>query len=258
MELTELGRIYHGFCAAMVEQAESAAEAVERLHTTPRGTLHIASPPTLTQIRLAPVFARFLVRYPEVRLRVEVTSRTIDPQAEGFDAILRVRMPPLANSALLMRSLGPASRPLVASPILLERMGCPDRPSDFTGLPAIMMASPLQPMQWQVRRSDLGPEAPVSTVPLDLVRLFADDAWTCRNAALQGVGFALLPEEACAADLATGALVHALPPWEGIPGLVHALYPPRLATSPALRCFLDFLGTELGAAPSLHIPATPL
>jgi DNA-binding transcriptional LysR family regulator len=154
------------------------------LQAVPRGTLRIASPPTLTQIRLAPIFARFLARYPEVRLRVEVTNREIDPQAEGFDALLRVRIPPLADSALLMRSLGPTPRPLVASPAFLERFGSPVQPSDFTAQPAVMMASPSQPMQWRLWNPHLGQDAPPVTVPLDRVRLFTDDAWTCRHASL--------------------------------------------------------------------------
>jgi len=251
MELTEIGRIYYGHCAAMVEQAEAAAEAVERLHAVPRGNLRIACPPTLTQTTLAPVFARFLERYPEIRLRLEMTNREIDLLGEGTDAVIRVRTPPLADSALVLRPLGLAVRPLVASPRLLERLGRPTRPADFSDQPSIMMASPLQAPQWRLQKTGpAAPEAPV-TVPLERVRLFTDDAWTCRNAALQGIGFALLPGEVCQADLASGALVPALPPWEGIPGIIHALYPARRATSPALGALLDFLRAEMAAMPAL-------
>jgi DNA-binding transcriptional LysR family regulator len=148
-------------------------------------------------------------------------------------------------------------RHLVASPNLLEQLGRPSRPSDLSDQPTIMMAAPLQAPQWRLQKA--GPatsEAPV-TIALDRIRLFTDDAWTCRNAALQGIGFALLPGEVCQADLATGTLVPALPPWEGIPGIIHALYPARRTTSPALGALLDFLCAEMGAMPALF-PAAEL
>jgi DNA-binding transcriptional LysR family regulator len=106
MELTEIGRIYYNHCTAIVEQAEAAGAAVESLHAIPRGTLRIACPPTLAQTTLAPVFARFLGRYPEILPRLEITNREIDLQGEGIDAVIRVRTPPLADTALVLRPLG--------------------------------------------------------------------------------------------------------------------------------------------------------
>jgi DNA-binding transcriptional LysR family regulator len=59
------------------------------------------------------------------------TNRRVDVIEEGFDVALRVRMPPLESSDLVMKVLGGSTLLLVGSPALIERFGRPHSPVDL-------------------------------------------------------------------------------------------------------------------------------
>ena len=63
------------------------------------------------------------------------------------------------------------------------------------------------------------------------------------RAVLQGVGIALLPDYLCRPAMADGLLVQLLPDWSPPTGIVHAVFPSRRGLVPAVRSFLDYLGT---------------
>ena len=82
----------------------------------------------LTLTRMAPLVSRFLAEYPRVQVQYEVTNRRVDVIEEGFDVALRVRMPPLESSDLVMKVLGESTLLLVGSPALIEWFGRPHSP----------------------------------------------------------------------------------------------------------------------------------
>ncbi|WP_363318298.1 LysR substrate-binding domain-containing protein [Pseudomonas synxantha] len=61
------------------------------------------------------------------------------------------------------------------------------------------------------------------------------------EAALQGVGVALLPMFMCENNLKEGTLVAPLPNWRPRPGIYYAVVLSRRGMRPAIRAFLDFL-----------------
>jgi DNA-binding transcriptional LysR family regulator len=61
------------------------------------------------------------------------------------------------------------------------------------------------------------------------------------SAALGGLGLAYLPEDAVAADLASGRLVQVLADWCPLFAGYHLYYPSRRQTSPAFALVADAL-----------------
>jgi DNA-binding transcriptional LysR family regulator len=78
--------------------------------------------------------ARFIAKHPRVRIDYEVTNRRVDVIDERFDVALRVRLPPLERSDLVMRVLGESAQLLTGSPALLDRLGRPESPPDLKQL----------------------------------------------------------------------------------------------------------------------------
>jgi DNA-binding transcriptional LysR family regulator len=64
---------------------------------------------------------------------------------------------------------------------------------------------------------------------------------TVRDAAINGLGIALLPDHVCRDALEAGKLVRVLPAWGGLQGIVHLVFTTRRGLSPAVRALIDHL-----------------
>lgn len=70
---------------------------------------------------------------------------------------------------------------------------------------------------------------------------------TCRSvtaildAALAGLGFGLLLESACEADLQAGGLVRVLPEWQSEESQFHIVFTTAKCMPPAVRVLIDFV-----------------
>jgi len=62
-----------------------------------------------------------------------------------------------------------------------------------------------------------------------------------RDAALHGVGVALLPRRICQADVRTGRLEQVLPEWVSPRAHVQAVFTSSRGMAPAVRALLDYL-----------------
>lgn len=235
-QVTEVGLEYYRHCLGMLEQAVAAEDAVERNRAEPRGIVRLASSTALLDSRLAPILARFMAQCPVVELLVKSYNRRVDVIGEGFDLVLSVRHQPLESSELIMRRLAPSRQCLVASPGLLAAHGQPQRPEQLQALPSLCWGVNVQDFTWLLE----GPEGAEAAVPFR-PRIVSDDLAVLREGALAGVGAVLLPEEAVAADLASGALVQVLDGWAPREGEVVALFPSRRGLMPAVRKLIDFL-----------------
>lgn len=241
--VTEIGQEYYRHCVAMLVEAAAAQEAIERSRSEPQGIVRLSCPPTLLAFQVGRMIADFMNANPRVEIHVESTSRRVDVVAEGFDLAIRVRTPPIEETDLVMKVLGPSTQRLVASPALL--LNCPARlvPADLAGMPSLDFAPAVRERLWCLDGPD-GASAQVAHRP----RLVTDDLIQMRIAALAAVGVAQLPTMMVAADIAAGTLIDVLPQWRPRAGLVHAVFPSRRGLLPSVRNLLDHLGTAFARA----------
>jgi DNA-binding transcriptional LysR family regulator len=243
LSLTEAGQLYHRHCVAMREQAEAAEEAVALVHDEPRGTVRITCPLTLAQSTIGSLLPLFLRRHPAVRVEMQVSNRVVDVVQEGVDIALRVR-PTLEDSgSLVVKSLGPTSALLLASPALLEREGHPHAVEDLARLGTVAMSAIDGRASWGLVGPN-GREYELQHRPV----YTADDMLTLKYAVLEGTGIGVLPDYLCTRELHEGRLVHALPGWAPRTGVVHAVFSSRRGMVPAVRRLLDFLGENVTVA----------
>ncbi|MCB4363821.1 LysR family transcriptional regulator [Hydrogenophaga taeniospiralis] len=252
LSLTEVGEAYLRHCQALRESAQAAADTVAQVQTEPCGTLRVACPVTLAQTVLAELMPDFLARYPLVRVEMLVSNRVVNLVEEGVDVALRVRTSLDDSGSLVIKRLGDDEPLLVASPALLARQGTPTTLDELSRLDSMAMST----TDGRASIPLTGPDGR-QTILQHTPRYVADDLLTLHVAALAGTGMCWLPSYMCEDDLRQGRLVRLLPDWQTPRGLVHAVFPSRRGLTPAVRCFLDFLGEHVPTHSSLLGSETP-
>ncbi|MCB9765588.1 MAG: LysR family transcriptional regulator [Alphaproteobacteria bacterium] len=236
--LTTEGAAFAEHCHELARLAEEATRSVQSRAATPQGTLRVTTTQALAEPLLAPLLADYLGAWPEVSVDLLLTNRRVDLVEEGFDLALRVG--PLRDSGLVTRRLGPARVRFCASPSLLARLGAPAEPAALADYPCVMQPVDSGPSAWPVG----GPEG-LRMVPV-CARLRANSAALVRQAALDGLGLAMLPEAACAGDLGAGRLVTVLDDHVPDLGVVQLVYPGRRLLAARVRAFIDLAVARLG------------
>jgi DNA-binding transcriptional LysR family regulator len=203
LRLTDDGR---GLAERAREVVRLADEAVRALHDTamePSGTLRLTTTHTVAEHMLGDVVRTFLERWPSVRLELYLTERHVDLVEEGFDAAIRAGPLPAAGGLVAAR-LGPARLRYVASPSYLTSSPPLDHPHDLAHHRCLIHPLGPAPPSWPFVLDGALAALPVPG------RLVANSAEVGRQAAVAGLGVALLAEPVCAQDLERGALVTVL------------------------------------------------
>ena len=238
--VTEVGHEVYRHAIAMLAEADAALEAVEFARAEPRGTLKASCPVALAQSSLASILPEFLVKYPAIRLELQVSNRRVDVLSEGFDVALRVRSQPSGEDGLVMRSFRQVDEFLVASPAYLRRTGELTEPAQLRERDTLDYAGEFDRRPWEL----VGPQAQVVRAEHS-PRIVCHDFVVLRAAALAGLGVARLPESVVREDLRSGVLRRVLPQWNSPQGVLHAVFPSRRGLLPSVRAFIDFLAERL-------------
>ena len=230
--VTDTGRAFYERCRAMLAEAEQAEALVAEAQAEPHGRIRFSCPTGM----LAPIgglISSFLVRFPKVRLQLVATDRAVDLIEERIDLALRVRASLTSDAALTMRSLGMSTRILVASPQIASRVESIDHLAD---LPTLATSDDADELEWHLEEQG-GATRIVRIQP----RIGCEDMATVRDAAIDGLGVAILPDHVCREALEAGRLVRVLPAWRGLQGIVHLVFTTRRGLPPAVRALIDHL-----------------
>jgi DNA-binding transcriptional LysR family regulator len=230
--VTDTGQAFYERCRAMLAEAEQAEALVMEAQAEPHGRIRFSCPTGM----LAPIsglISSFLAKYPKVRLQLVATDRAVDLIGERIDLALRVRGSLTSDAALTMRTLGVSTRILVANPQLASRIG---DVKQLASLPALATNDVADDLEWHLETAD-GTKHLVRVTP----RMGCEDMAAVRDAAIDGLGVAILPDHVCQEALQAGRLVRVLPAWRGLQGVVHLIFTTRRGLSPAVRALIDHL-----------------
>jgi DNA-binding transcriptional LysR family regulator len=128
--LSAAGRLYYEHARQALDALAEGESRVSDLLGQPRGEVKLTVPVNLDSGFLARQLVAFSQMYPQVRLNVVPTNRSVDLSEEGFDLALRVQQGP-ADSPLALRELGRFHAWLVASPAYLHCHGAPRYPREL-------------------------------------------------------------------------------------------------------------------------------
>lgn len=207
-----------------------------------RGLVRISAPVAFARQQLVPIIGDFLRDYPQVRLQLNVSDRLVSLGSEGFDlAIRHSQQLPETHVALPLcetRTL------LVAAPDYLTRHGMPDTPQALQQHNCLYYPRGLESPQWRFRLHSDDSE----TVQVKIQGNFAtNNSESIRDAALQGLGIAMLPDFSASAALTSGTLQQVLPEWQAVDAFANRLWVvrPYAAQVPrAVTTFIHWLRTR--------------
>jgi DNA-binding transcriptional LysR family regulator len=231
LSLTDVGQTYYDYCARIVGEVLDAERAVTSLQGTPRGLLRVTAPARAAF--LAPIVGDFLKRYPEVRLELFCTERAVDLVEERFD--VGIRAGTLADSTLVVRSLGRVDWFLVATPEYLKRRGRPRSPEDLKKHDCMLFAPRMEGAPLRLINGERSVEVALSP------RLRVSDMDILHAAAIGGLGIVLLPAFLCVEQVRARRLERVLRDWNPPSAPIQVVYPSTRHISPKVKCFVDHL-----------------
>jgi DNA-binding transcriptional LysR family regulator len=208
-------------------------QAGQRLRAVGQGeSLSLAILPAFGMHWLAPRLRDFRATHPEVTLTLTTRLRPFDMEAEGFDAAIHYGRAdwPGAEHLLLMEEEVQA----VCAPALI--------PGALAG-PEAVLELPL--LQIESRTGDWGRWCAAQGMAGQRPGgMLFDQFATMQQAAVHGLGVALLPTFLIADDLAAGRLI---PAWGGpvrAAGGYWLVWPRAVPPRPAMRAFRDWIAAQ--------------
>jgi DNA-binding transcriptional LysR family regulator len=242
VSLTEAGGIYYERCMRLLSDLTEADAAVADLNSDPRGSLCINLPAAFGRLHISPVIPEFLAQYPNLRIEATFTDRYVDLVEAGVD--VAVRIGDLRDSRLRVRRLAANRRLLVASPLYLARHGAPTKPADLAAHNCLGFSHLSSGDIWKFERSGRVRSVAVSG------RLKASNAEALHDAALGGLGIAILGTFICSESVRVGRLVPLLADWTCAPKTnIYAAYASSQYLAPKTRVFIDFLADRFHGTP---------
>jgi DNA-binding transcriptional LysR family regulator len=236
LTLTEAGERFLEAIGGNLEALQAAIAAVGSDRGEPTGVLKVSMAPSFGITHILPLLPAFRARYPQVRPEWLLENRPVDLIAEGYDLAIGGGFE-LAQG-LVARPLAPAHIIAVAAPAYLAGRVAPTGPQDLAGFDGIVMRATRsgRVRHWTLRDNGGNEMA----APLAETIMLNDPA-AMREAALLGLGVALLAVPDVLPWLERGELVRLLPRWYADAGSISLYYPSRTLLPAKTRAFIDFL-----------------
>jgi DNA-binding transcriptional LysR family regulator len=218
------------------DEIEFELDALTALRDKPAGTVRITCGDHALQHILLPRLAPLLREYPEITLEFDMNYGFRDIVADRFDA--GVRMGNTIDKDMIAVAIGPPLRmAVVASPEYFAEHPPPKVPQDLTAHRCInqrMLTSGglyVWDFERRGRKVNVRVDGPLifNTSPPQV------------DAALAGLGVALLPEDELMAHIVAGRLVRVLEEWCPKFAGYHLYYPSRRQPSPAFSLVVEAL-----------------
>ncbi|MEF7612980.1 LysR family transcriptional regulator [Aquincola sp. MAHUQ-54] len=240
VSLTEDGAAFLERASRIVrEVADATADMAERRGTL-TGPLRVSAPVTFGRMHLGPALYPFLAQHPQLELTLDLDDRRVDAAADSYDAV--VRHGALDDSRLVAWQLAPSRRVLVASPAYLARHGTPastDALQQHRGL--FYMNRGVADWRFQGPAGAVVVRAPVA--------LRVNNGDMLRDAAVAGLGIALLPTFIAGEAIRSGALRAIDLGMQPAAEAVYVAHPEGRRSSAKLRAFVQCLREAFGDPP---------
>lgn len=238
MELTEAGSLYLSRVDPLSEELDRAVEECRAMQVEPRGTLRLSASATFGQRIIVPRLSAFRALYPAVTVEGVFSDSTIDLVADRVD--LAIRLAPMIDGDYVVSKLMDTRYHIVAAPDYLRRAPRLEQPEDLVHHRAILFPYRDYRSRWIFR--DAAGALTEQAVEGDLV---LSPAGAIRDAALAGLGPALLPDWLISDDIEQGLLQTCIGGWDvtatRFDTAAWLIYPSRSFLPAKVRAMIDFL-----------------
>jgi len=244
LSLTEAGEVYYEQVRRILRELRDTEAQLAGLAEEPLGQLRVTAPMSFGVRRLAPLVAGFARSHPRLQVQLLLDDQVVDVVGQGLDLALRIGYP--RDSSLVARPLAVIPRHICAAPRYLEDQGIPRRPSDLNRHACLHYSNLSVREEWTL----MGPQGPESVAVQG--SFCSNNGDVLCEAAIQGLGIAMLPDFIVQRALADGRLQRILADYEPPAFTLLALYPSRDLLPTKTRLFLEMLSAALASAVPIH------
>ena len=240
LTLTEDGTVFLARANRIVHEIDEAASDMAERRGTLAGSLRIAAPVTFGRMHLGPALYPFLAEHPEIELALDLDDRRVDAASDGYDAI--IRHGPIADSRLVVFKLAASRRMLTASPDYLARAGRPTSLAELDGHRGLFYSN-RGVADWRFQGAD-GP-----VIVRAQVALRVNNGDMLRDAAIAGLGIALLPAFIAGPNIRDGSLEVVDVGLQAEPEFLYLAHAEGRRSSTKLRALAKHLKAAFGEPP---------
>jgi DNA-binding transcriptional LysR family regulator len=241
LSLTEAGELYYREASQLLQQLDELDATIADQTAAPRGLIRVSAPRNFGETALAPAIFDYMAKNPMVTIDLRLEDRFVDLVEEAIDVALRISAH--ADSSLIARKIIALRHAVYAAPALIDQVGRPASADALRNLPCVIDTNMPSPSSWRFERN----AKPVSVHVAGPVRVNSPVA--AMQAAVAGLGFALLPSYLAEPQVVAGRLIEVLTnEMPGGPSL-RALYPHRRHLPGKVRALIDHLAAWFAANP---------
>lgn len=237
LTLTAIGQTFYEQCARNIRELVVAGQQAADTYPEPMGPLRIAVFADFFDIFPISWVTAFLSLYPGVTLEFVVDNAYLDLMASGVDLALRPESMLDENST--RRILCTSRGQLVASPKYLADRGAPANLDELDQHDCLLVSRNSGPDTWHLN----GPEGRTEVQVQG--RLLASTSNPVRQAAVDGLGIALLFDLYAKRDLEAGRLVPVLDQYRSDPSNFCAVFPNHRHIRRVATTFVDAVQSRL-------------
>ncbi|WP_455221672.1 LysR family transcriptional regulator [Kaarinaea lacus] len=234
--LTEAGEGYYHYCQQVIDTAKEAEHFAETLSSEPQGLLRITSPVDFGQIFVSTLIDPFLKKHPKVQIDLVLRNPPVDIIDERIDIALMPNFGGLQDSSLVARKILETDLGVYASPAYIKRHGKPETIEDIDDHDYIGFRYGSKwsiPVTRKNAKYVIEPKA----------RISINDVLSCKQAARDGLGLAIIPGRIAEQDVKSRKLVQLLTNYSFPTVTLYATYASRQWMPTKLKAFLEHLET---------------
>lgn len=218
------------------DEIDAELAALSELREKPAGTIRITTGEHAAEAVLWPALTKLLPRYPDIKVELIIDYGLTDIVAERYDAGVRLGEQ-VAKDMIAVR-IGPDFRMVVVgAPSYFATRPRPKTPQDLTSHDCINLRLPTYGglLAWEFEKRGRDVKVRVEG------QLVFNNIALRRNAALEGLGLAYLPEDQVETHVAKGRLIRVLEDWCPRFSGYHLYYPSRRQPAPAFAVLMEAL-----------------
>lgn len=228
--LTDAGRVYAVDVRTLLQQLSDATQKTMAA-SGGGGLLNMAVLPTFGTRWLIPRLGDFVQRYPDVTVNIAARTEPFDFAKEPFDAAIHFGAPHWAEAVceyLMHEQVVPFCSPGYQHQHDIQKV------SDLAAV--VLLQQSTRPAQWAewFEQSGGGTAKALRGPRFEQFAMIA-------QAAVSGMGVALLPRFLVEAEIASGALVELFPQALTSSDAYYLVYPESRAQAPLVRAFRDWI-----------------
>ncbi|ONN51584.1 LysR family transcriptional regulator [Acinetobacter genomosp. 33YU] len=241
MKVTQAGQLLYTRAKPLLEALEQTETELTLRQMQLKGPLRICIPTEIGPALLGSVIAEFACQYPELEISCVTNLSGFESLRDDLDLAIIISRGQMDNSDYIARHLVTIPCTIVAAPSLIQRYGTPTHIQQFEELPCITTVSALKGAPWQF----VNKKGEFETIKVK-GHYRVNSGEMAGQAAVAGIGFAILSKHACQPYISDGRLIEIEFEQAVAPLQLFALYSDRRYLPAKTRALIDFIQQKLG------------